>query len=129
MGELLSTDEFISRVDFSKLVDAETDTNLVPVLPVDVGRIMMLGFMNEEALAKTIDTGMLTMWSRTRKGLWTKGEQSGNVALVQRLILDCDDDTILAEVKMNGSPMCHTGAQTCFDGGYVIELGVTDEFR
>ena len=73
----------------------------------------MLGFMNKEAWKKTIKSGKVTFWSRTRKKLWTKGETSGNFLLVKKIYIDCDDDAILIKAEPKG-PTCHTGDKTCF---------------
>jgi len=75
--------------------------------------VLMVGVMNEEALTKTRQTGQATFWSRTRKTLWTKGETSGNFLLVQEILVDCDQDTLLILAKPVGS-VCHTGATSCF---------------
>jgi phosphoribosyl-ATP pyrophosphohydrolase/phosphoribosyl-AMP cyclohydrolase len=75
----------------------------------------MVGFMNEEALALTRDTGFATFFSRTRNKLWKKGETSGNTLAVQQILVDCDDDTVLLRVTRNGDGnVCHTGERTCF---------------
>jgi phosphoribosyl-AMP cyclohydrolase / phosphoribosyl-ATP pyrophosphohydrolase len=77
----------------------------------------MLGYANREAMEKTVATGKLHLWSRSRKELWLKGEKSGNYLLVERLLLDCDGDTVLAKVRpaTGSTPVCHTGADTCFN--------------
>jgi phosphoribosyl-ATP pyrophosphohydrolase/phosphoribosyl-AMP cyclohydrolase len=98
-------------MDFSKL------QGLVPAVVQDdeSGEVLMVGFMNEEALALTRRTGFVTFFSRTRNALWTKGETSGNRLQVQQLLTDCDEDTVLARVKRLGDGnVCHTGARTCF---------------
>ena len=76
----------------------------------------MLGYANREALERTLTTGHLHFWSRSRSELWLKGERSGNVLQVRRLALDCDGDALLAEVEpaTGETPICHTGAETCF---------------
>ena len=75
----------------------------------------MLGFMNEEALQKTLDTRLVTFWSRTREELWTKGETSGNTLELVEIYIDCDNDTILTKVRMGGDKICcHTGERSCF---------------
>ncbi len=88
---------------------------LVPCIAQDAdgGRVLMLGYMNEEALNHTLRSGLLTFYSRSRQTLWVKGETSGNFMQVERLRVDCDRDTILATVHPCG-PACHTGAETCF---------------
>ena len=98
-------------MDFSKL------DGLIPavVQDADSHEVLMVGFMNEEALARTRDTGFATFFSRSRNTLWTKGETSGNRLQVQRLLKDCDDDTVLLRVRRLGDGnVCHTGARTCF---------------
>ena len=77
-------------------------------------KVLMLGYMNQEALHKTQDTGKVTFYSRTKKRLWTKGEESGNFLNVVSILSDCDDDTLLIKVKPVG-PVCHTGSDTCWD--------------
>lgn len=89
---------------------------LVPAIIQDntTLRVLMLGFMNEEALKKTMDTGNVTFYSRTRNRLWTKGEESGNFLRLVSLKEDCDSDTLLIKVNPVG-PACHTGNDTCFN--------------
>lgn len=100
----------ISEVDFTK-----TD-GLVPAIIQDANtnKVLMLGYMNEESLSKTIEEGRVTFYSRSKGRLWTKGETSGNFLLSQQILLDCDQDTILIKVNPVG-PACHTGDDTCFD--------------
>lgn len=91
---------------------------LVPVVVQDdrSNEVLMVGFMNPEALQQTKDTGLVTFFSRTRNALWTKGETSGNGLKVVRLFTDCDDDTVLARVERLGDGnVCHTGARSCFN--------------
>src|SRR5688572_33365700 len=98
-------------VDFSKL------QGLIPAViqDADSGEVLMVGFMNEEALAKTRDTGFATFFSRTRNKLWMKGETSGNRLQVTRLLVDCDDDSLVVQVKRLGDGnVCHTGERKCF---------------
>ena len=98
-------------MDFSKL------QGLIPAViqDADSGEVLMVGFMNEEALAKTCDTGFATFFSRTRNKLWMKGETSGNRLQVTRLLVDCDDDSLVVQVKRLGDGnVCHTGERTCF---------------
>ena len=96
------------RVDFSK--------GLVPAVVRDAasGAILMLAWMNEEALSRTIETGQSWFWSRSRNELWHKGATSGNTQKVVNIATDCDDDAIVLTVQPNG-PACHTGAFSCFD--------------
>ncbi|GAB1620841.1 MULTISPECIES: bifunctional phosphoribosyl-AMP cyclohydrolase/phosphoribosyl-ATP diphosphatase HisIE [Agarivorans] len=79
------------------------------------GQVLMLGYMNSDALAKTLDTEQVTFFSRTKQRLWTKGETSGNVLKLKGITLDCDQDTLLVAVDPIG-PTCHLGNQSCFDG-------------
>ena len=98
-------------MDFSKL------DGLIPAVIQDEGtnEVLMVGFMNDEALARTRETGFATFFSRTRGKLWTKGETSGNRLQVSRILVDCDDDTVLLKVKRLGKGnVCHTGERTCF---------------
>ncbi|XSG82231.1 MAG: phosphoribosyl-AMP cyclohydrolase [Methyloligella sp. ZOD6] len=79
------------------------------------GEVLMLAYMNQEALARTIETGEAHYWSRSRGKLWKKGETSGNTQKVIELLTDCDQDAVLLKVEMNGSPAaCHTGRRSCF---------------
>lgn len=96
-------------VDFDKM------GGLVPAIIQDAvtAKVLMLGFMNEEALRKTQETGKVTFYSRTRQRLWTKGEESGNFLHVVSIQNDCDNDTLLIKVHPAG-PVCHTGADTCW---------------
>jgi phosphoribosyl-AMP cyclohydrolase len=98
---------------FSQLIwDA---SGLIPMIVQDhdTKDVLMVGWVNREALAKTIETGSATFWSRSRKKLWTKGETSGNVMRVKELRFDCDLDTIVALVEPAG-PACHLGYRSCF---------------
>lgn len=76
-------------------------------------KVLMLGFMNEEALRRTEETGLVTFYSRSKKRLWTKGEESGNHLQLRSMLLDCDKDTLLIKADPTG-PVCHTGADTCW---------------
>ncbi len=98
------------QIDFDKL------QGLVPAVIQDAvtNKVLMLGFMNREAYEKTVQTGLVTFWSRTRNCLWTKGETSGNVLRVVKILNDCDNDTLLIKVNPSG-PVCHTGADTCWN--------------
>ena len=99
------------KVDFSKYADG-----LVPAVIQDdiTGKVLMLGFMNEEALAKTQELQKVTFFSRSKNRLWTKGEESGNFLLLKEIKADCDNDTLLIKVNPVG-PVCHTGADTCWN--------------
>ena len=96
--------------DFSKYSDG-----LVPVIVQDnnTQKVLMLGFMNEEALKKTEQESKVTFYSRSKQRLWTKGETSGNFLLIKEILTDCDNDTLLIKAEPTG-PVCHTGADTCF---------------
>ena len=98
-------------VDFDKYKDG-----LVPVIVQDdgTGKVLMLAFMNREALDKTIETGLVTFYSRSRQQLWTKGETSGNFLKVASVHIDCDRDTLLIKAQPAG-PVCHTGSISCFE--------------
>ncbi|MBC7694643.1 MAG: bifunctional phosphoribosyl-AMP cyclohydrolase/phosphoribosyl-ATP diphosphatase HisIE [Burkholderiales bacterium] len=98
-------------IDFSKYADG-----LVPAIIQDeiTGRVLMLGFMNQEAVNTTETLKKVTFFSRTKNRLWTKGEESGNYLLLKEIKIDCDNDTLLIKVNPIG-PVCHTGADTCFN--------------
>ncbi|MFI7418300.1 phosphoribosyl-AMP cyclohydrolase [Nonomuraea sp. NPDC049684] len=91
---------------------------LVPAIAQqhDTGEVLMMAWMNDEALYRTLTTGRATYWSRSRDELWVKGDTSGNVQHVKSVALDCDGDTILLKVDQVGAA-CHTGDRTCFDAG------------
>ncbi len=82
----------------------------------DTGEVLMLGWMDDEALHRTLTTGRATYWSRSRQEHWVKGETSGNRQWVREVRLDCDGDAVLVKVDQEG-PACHTGTRTCFDDG------------
>ena len=98
-------------MDFSKL------DGLIPAVIQDAesAEVLMVGFMNEQALRITTETGFATFFSRTRNKLWTKGETSGNRLQVVEMLTDCDDDTVLVKVRRLGDGnVCHTGERSCF---------------
>ena len=98
-------------MDFSKL------DGLIPAViqDVDSAEVLMVGFMNEQALADTRRTGYATFFSRSRNTLWMKGETSGNKLAVVEMLVDCDEDTVLLKVQRLGDGnVCHTGARSCF---------------
>jgi phosphoribosyl-AMP cyclohydrolase / phosphoribosyl-ATP pyrophosphohydrolase len=107
------------NIDFAKYSDG-----LAPVIVQDneTNKVLMLGFMNEEALAKTKEIGKVTFYSRSKQRLWTKGEESGNFLYLKTLLVDCDGDTLLIKADPAGS-VCHTGADTCFS-----EVNRSDDF-
>ncbi|EHR0758650.1 bifunctional phosphoribosyl-AMP cyclohydrolase/phosphoribosyl-ATP diphosphatase HisIE [Vibrio parahaemolyticus] len=101
----------------SERINWEKVDGLVPAIVQDFqsSQVLMMGYMNQDALAKTGETGQVTFFSRTKERLWTKGETSGNVLQLVNISLDCDNDTLLVRVNPIG-PTCHTGTTTCWDG-------------
>jgi len=99
------------NIDFNK-----NNNGLVPAIIQDATtkNVLMLGYMNEEAFAKTQETKLVTFYSRTKNRLWTKGEESGNVLYLVDMKLDCDNDTLLIQVNPKG-PTCHKGSDTCWN--------------
>ena len=99
------------EVNFSKSAD-----RLVPAIiqDCDTNKVLMLGFMNQEALDRTRKEGKVVFYSRSKQRLWTKGEESGNFLLVKEIAVDCDQDTLLIKAEPLG-PVCHTGADTCWN--------------
>jgi len=97
-------------------IDFNKGNGLVPVIIQDeiTLQVLMLGYMNEEAYNKTVSEQKVTFFSRTKNRLWTKGESSGNFLYVKSIKLDCDNDTLLIQVKADG-PSCHTGSISCFN--------------
>lgn len=120
----------MQKPDFSK-----GENGLLPAIIQDsiTGKVLMLGYMNEEALEKTQSTGKVTFYSRSKQRLWTKGESSSNFLHLVDLSLDCDQDTFLIKAKPDG-PTCHTGADTCWDEknesiGFINQLEAVIEER
>lgn len=119
------------NVDFNKSPDG-----LVPAIIQDTitNKVLMLGYMNDSALQKTIDTQLVTFFSRTKQRLWTKGEESGNVLHLVDIKLDCDSDSLLIKVNPKG-PTCHKGYDTCWNEtndnsyGFISQLEDTIESR
>ena len=114
-------DEFLSLVKFN-------DQGLVPVIAQDTanGEVLMMAWMNRETLRKTVETGLMHYWSRSRKKVWLKGETSGHTQKVKEIRLDCDADTLLMKIEQKGGA-CHEGYRSCFfraarDGGKRIEI-------
>ena len=97
------------KIDFQKM------NGLVPAIVQDIDsqKVLMLAYMNEEAYQRTLESGKVTFYSRSRKCLWTKGETSGNYLLMKDMLLDCDGDALLVKAQPTG-PVCHTGKDTCF---------------
>lgn len=112
------------NIDFDKM------NGLVPAIIQDAitGKVLMQGYMNEEALAKTQETGKVTFYSRSKERLWTKGETSGNFMELVSMAGDCDGDSILVKANPVG-PVCHTGADTCFDEINSSKTGFIDHLR
>jgi phosphoribosyl-AMP cyclohydrolase len=115
--------ELLGAIDFAK------GNGLVVAIAQDAssGEILMVAHMNEEAFRKTVESGQAVYWSRSR-GLWHKGEESGNVQLVKELYVDCDGDVVLLRVEQRGGAACHTGMRSCFfrrrEGGTWRDVGV-----
>ncbi len=111
-------------IDFKKM------DGLVPAIVQDSisGKVLMQGYMNEEAVEKTKESGMVTFFSRSKNRLWTKGETSGNFMELVSMALDCDGDAILVKANPKG-PVCHTGADTCFDEVNTSKTGFIDQLR
>ena len=112
------------KIDFKKM------DGLVPAIIQDAlsGTVLMQGYMNEEALAKTEKSGLVTFYSRSKNRLWTKGETSGNFMEVVSISFDCDGDSILVKANPRG-PVCHTGADTCFAELNSSKTGFIDQLR
>ena len=111
-----------------------TDDGLVPVIAQDVddGKILMMAWMNREALMLTASCGKAVYWSRSRKKLWHKGEESGHQQLIREIRLDCDNDVVVLQVEQLGGIACHTGRRSCFyqrledDGWVTVEPVLKD---
>jgi len=103
------SDTWLNKVNWS------TD-GLVPAIAQDAasGRVLMVAWMNREALKRTAESGEAVYWSRSRKKLWHKGEESGNFQKVKEIRLDCDHDVVLLQVEQSGGIACHTGRASCF---------------
>ncbi len=97
-------------------INFEKGNGLVPAVIQDYksGEVLMLGYMNQEALQKTLETGFVYFWSRSRNKLWMKGEESGNKLKVKEILQDCDGDSVLIKAELVGTNVCHTGNKSCF---------------
>ena len=97
-------------------IDFDKSGGLIPAIAqdADTGQVLMLAWMNREAYEETLRTGRAVYWSRSRKKLWRKGEESGNVQEVRGVYVDCDADTILLKVHQIGGAACHEGYKSCF---------------
>ncbi|HAY45709.1 MAG TPA: phosphoribosyl-AMP cyclohydrolase [Gammaproteobacteria bacterium] len=126
VGERRPLDELLDNIQFNP-------QGLIPVVSQDTGtgEVLMLAYMNGEALKRTIDTGRMTFWSRSRQSYWCKGETSGNLQTLVEMRLDCDGDALLCKVEQIG-PACHTDRRGCFylrvDGDAAI-VEIVDEFQ
>ena len=111
-------------IQFNDLDLRRCPGGLVPAIIQDVDslQVLMLGYMNEEAFLKTLDSGLVTFWSRSRSCLWTKGETSGNYLHLVSIAADCDKDTLLVTARADG-PTCHTGTKTCWGDAVPTSLG------
>ena len=108
----------VVKIDFAKM------DGLIPGIVQDAktGEMLMLGFLNEVSYAKTLETGFVTFWSRTRQKLWMKGETSGNRLRVIEASTDCDNDTLLFKVEVEGDGLvCHEGTVSCFTKNIAME--------
>ncbi len=113
-------DNWLSKVNW-------TEDGLVPAIAQDAGNgdVLMVAWMNREALKRTVETGEAVYWSRSRKKLWHKGEESGHVQKVKEIRLDCDEDVLLLKIEQIGGISCHTGRHDCFfqkleDGQWIV---------
>ncbi len=107
-----------------------SDSGLLPAVVQDVytGKVLMLGYMNQEALDKTLETGKVTFYSRSKNRLWTKGEESGNFLNLVEVRVDCDQDTLLIKAIPAG-PTCHTGDDTCWQESNVSKTAFIDHLK
>ncbi len=116
-------------MDTTTLLDFEKAGGLVTAIAQDdaTGDILMVAHMNEQAFRRTLELGEVVYWSRSRKRLWHKGEESGNVQRVKSLFVDCDGDVVLIRVEQIGGAACHTGMRSCFfrrlEGDRVVDVG------
>jgi phosphoribosyl-AMP cyclohydrolase len=117
-------------MDPVEALDFEKGGGLVTAIAQDhaTGEVLMVAHMNEEAFRRTLETGEAVYWSRSRRRLWRKGEESGNVQVVKNLQIDCDGDAVLLSVQQRGGAACHTGKRSCFFRRYQrsqwIDIGV-----
>ena len=111
------------------IIDFEKGGGLVTAIAQDdaTGEVLMVAYMNPESLQKTLDVGEVVYWSRSRKKLWHKGEESGNVQKLKGMYVDCDGDAIVLKVEQIGGAACHTGKRNCFyrriDQGQIEDVG------
>ncbi len=120
----------MTSVDPTSIIDFDKGDGLVAAIAQDdaSGDILMVAYMNEESLRRTLELGEVVYWSRSRQKYWHKGEESGNVQKLKGLYVDCDGDAILLRVEQIGGAACHTGKAHCFfrriDEGVVEDVGV-----
>lgn len=107
--------EYNSRIELMPKIDFEKGNGLVPVIVQDYQSrdVLMVAYMNKQAWDKTVRTGKAHYYSRSRQGLWFKGEESGHFQVVKNIFIDCDNDTVLLQVKQIGAA-CHEGYKSCF---------------
>ena len=98
------------------MIELDFKKGLMPVIRQDykTGKVLMLAYMNEEAWKKTLETGRVWYYSRSRNKLWMKGEESGNIQEVKEILIDCDNDSVLIKINQVGKAACHTGYESCF---------------
>lgn len=119
----------IDKVKIFSLRFDKSDNGLLPAIAQDYesGEILMLAYINQESWEKTLATGKVHYWSRSRNALWLKGESSGHVQLVREILVDCDEDTVVFKVEQLGGAACHTGHRSCFfrrvEDGEITVLG------
>jgi phosphoribosyl-AMP cyclohydrolase len=103
--------EEMVQLNFAKSADG-----LIPAIVQEysTGQVLMLAYINRLSWEKTLETGKAHYWSRSRQSLWLKGESSGHVQLIRRILVDCDDDTVIFQVEQLGGAACHTGHKSCF---------------
>ena len=112
------------------IIDFEKGGGLVTAIAQDDAsdEVLMVAYMNEEALRRTLEKGEVVYWSRSRQKYWHKGEESGNVQLLKGVYVDCDGDALVLRVDQKGGAACHTGKRNCFyrriDGGVIEDVGV-----
>jgi phosphoribosyl-AMP cyclohydrolase len=102
-------DHWLNKINWS-------EDGLVPAIAQDAasGRVLMVAWMDRDALKRTVELGQAVYWSRSRKKLWHKGEESGHVQHVKEIRVDCDQDVILLQIEQHGGIACHTGRESCF---------------
>lgn len=115
----------VARVNFKTNELQYDERGLIPAVIQDAatGDVLMVGYMNEASLAKTLETGLTWFYSRSRQKLWQKGERSGHIQRVHEVLIDCDQDTLLIRVEQVGPGACHTGYRTCFHAHVVDDAG------